>query len=130
MPGQIQFVDFGLVGDIDKVNPALLQHLLAGEYVPVITPLSANDKGEVFNTNADTVAAEIAVALECRETLLPAQSAGAAGRSGAAHRASCPIPPSKASEGMEEPARSAAACDPSSRRCAAPSPAVWPARIW
>jgi acetylglutamate kinase len=61
--GQAQFVDFGLVGDIDKVNPALLHHLLAGEYVPVITPLSANDKGEVFNTNADTVAAEIAAAL-------------------------------------------------------------------
>ena len=61
--GQSQFVDFGLVGDIDKVNPTLLQHLLQGEYVPVVTPLSANDKGEVFNTNADTVAAEIAVAL-------------------------------------------------------------------
>jgi acetylglutamate kinase len=61
--GQSQFVDFGLVGDIEKVNPTLLQHLLAGEYVPVVTPLSANDKGEVFNTNADTVAAEIAAAL-------------------------------------------------------------------
>src|SRR5215469_1277303 len=45
--GQTQFVDFGLVGDIEKV----------------ITPLSANDKGEVFNTNADTVAAEVAAAL-------------------------------------------------------------------
>jgi len=65
--GQAQFVDFGLVGDIDKVNPALLQHLLAGEYVPVVTPLSANDKGEVFNTNADTVAAEIAVALNAEK---------------------------------------------------------------
>ena len=61
--GQNQFVDFGLVGDIDKVNPTLLLHLLTGDYVPVVTPLSANDKGEVFNTNADTVAAEIAAAL-------------------------------------------------------------------
>ena len=65
--GQSQFVDFGLVGDIEKVNPALLQHLLQGEYVPVITPLSANDKGEVFNTNADTVAAEIGVALNAEK---------------------------------------------------------------
>ncbi|HSC48485.1 MAG TPA: acetylglutamate kinase [Gammaproteobacteria bacterium] len=62
--GQNQFVDFGLVGDIDKVDPTLLQHLLAGDYVPVVTPLSANDKGEVFNTNADTVAAELAAALK------------------------------------------------------------------
>jgi len=65
--GQSQFVDFGLVGDIEKVNPTLLQHLLQGEYVPVVTPLSANDKGEVFNTNADTVAAEIAVALDAEK---------------------------------------------------------------
>jgi acetylglutamate kinase len=65
--GQSQFVDFGLVGDIEKVNPSLLQHLLQGEYVPVVTPLSANDKGEVFNTNADTVAAEIAVALNAEK---------------------------------------------------------------
>jgi acetylglutamate kinase len=65
--GQSQFVDFGLVGDIEKVNPALLQHLLQGEYVPVITPLSANDKGEVFNTNADTVAAEVSVALNAEK---------------------------------------------------------------
>ena len=65
--GQSQFVDFGLVGDIEKVNPTLLQHLLQGEYVPVITPLSANDKGEVFNTNADTVAAEIGVALNAEK---------------------------------------------------------------
>ena len=65
--GQSQFVDFGLVGDIEKVNPSLLQHLLQGEYVPVITPLSANDKGEVFNTNADTVAAEVGVALNAEK---------------------------------------------------------------
>lgn len=65
--GDIEFVDFGLVGDIDRVNPALLTHLLEGGYVPVITPLSANDKGEVFNTNADTVAAEIAVALKAEK---------------------------------------------------------------
>ncbi len=65
--GVTEFVDFGLVGDIDRVNPGLLTHLLEGGYVPVITPLSANDKGEVFNTNADTVAAEIAVALKAEK---------------------------------------------------------------
>lgn len=65
--GQTEFVDFGLVGDIEQVNPALLTHLLDGGYVPVVTPLSANDKGEVFNTNADTVAAEIALALRAEK---------------------------------------------------------------
>lgn len=61
--GKTRLVDFGRVGDIDGLNPALLSHLLEGGYVPVVAPLSANDCGEVFNTNADTVAAEIAVAL-------------------------------------------------------------------
>lgn len=65
--GQTEFVDFGLVGDIEQVNPALLLHLLDGGYVPVITPLSANDQGEVFNTNADTVAAEVALALKAEK---------------------------------------------------------------
>lgn len=65
--GQMEYVDFGLVGDIEQVDPTLLTHLLAGGYVPVITPLSANDQGEVFNTNADTVAAEVAVALKAEK---------------------------------------------------------------
>jgi acetylglutamate kinase len=56
-------VDFGHVGDVKRTDPALLQHLLAGGYLPVIAPLTASESGEVFNTNADTVAAEIAVAL-------------------------------------------------------------------
>jgi acetylglutamate kinase len=65
--GTTEFVDFGLVGDIDQVDPALLVHLLQGGYVPVVTPLSADDKGEVFNTNADTVAAEVALALNAEK---------------------------------------------------------------
>ncbi len=61
--GNARFVDFGSVGDIERVNPDLLVYLLDGGYVPVVAPLSANDRGDVFNTNADTVAAEIAAAL-------------------------------------------------------------------
>jgi acetylglutamate kinase len=56
-------VDFGLVGDIASVDPAILQHLLEGNFVPVVAPLSGDDRGQVFNTNADTIAAELAAAL-------------------------------------------------------------------
>ena len=56
-------VDYGFVGDVDAVDPALLQHLLAGGFVPVVAPFSADAEGQVLNTNADTVAAEIAAAL-------------------------------------------------------------------
>ena len=56
-------VDYGLVGDVEAVDTALLRHLLAGGFVPVVAPFSATAEGQVLNTNADTVAAEIAAAL-------------------------------------------------------------------
>ncbi|MGZ5005451.1 MAG: acetylglutamate kinase [Chthoniobacterales bacterium] len=58
-----QLVDFGHVGDIDHADPKLLRHLIGGGYVPVVAPFTADANHEVLNTNADTVAASIAVAL-------------------------------------------------------------------
>jgi len=56
-------VDFGFVGDLKGCDPSVVQHLLQGRFLPVVAPISGNDAGEVFNTNADTVAAALAVAL-------------------------------------------------------------------
>lgn len=56
-------VDYGMVGDVVSVDPAVLSHLLAGGFVPVVAPFSASADGQVLNTNADTVAAEVAAAL-------------------------------------------------------------------
>ena len=56
-------VDFGLVGDLEKVDPALVHHLLEGGYLPVIAPLCSDGQGQVLNTNADTLAAALAKAL-------------------------------------------------------------------
>ena len=58
-----QTVDFGAVGDIRRLRPAILRQLLAAGHVPVIAPLTGDDQGQVFNTNADTLAAEVAGAL-------------------------------------------------------------------
>jgi acetylglutamate kinase len=62
-------VDFGLVGDIDEIRPALLSYLMAGGYVPVLNSLGI-DGGppgaatwQVYNINADTVASAVAAAL-------------------------------------------------------------------
>lgn len=74
--GQHQSVDFGLVGDIDKVDPALISHLLAGGFMPVVAPLSGNDQGEIFNTNADTIAAQIAIALQAEKLIFLLQVPG------------------------------------------------------
>ena len=61
--GRTELADFGLVGDIDLVDPKILTHLLEGDYVPVIAPLAGSDSGAIYNTNADTVAAAVASAL-------------------------------------------------------------------
>jgi acetylglutamate kinase len=58
-----QLVDFGLVGDIDAVDPRVLSHLLEGGFMPVVAPLSGGEDGAIYNTNADTIAASLASAL-------------------------------------------------------------------
>jgi acetylglutamate kinase len=56
-------VDIGLVGQIDTVDPGTLSALLGNGRVPVISPVATGRGGEVYNINADTAAAAIAVAL-------------------------------------------------------------------
>ena len=63
-------VDFGHVGDVVKINTRLLTVLLDHGYLPVISSLGADDEGMVFNINADTVAAEIAVQLRAEKLIL------------------------------------------------------------
>ncbi len=60
---EAQLVDFGLVGDIDAVDPRVLTHLLEGGFMPVVAPLSGGVDGAIYNTNADTIAAGLASAL-------------------------------------------------------------------
>ncbi|MCB1627745.1 MAG: acetylglutamate kinase [Xanthomonadales bacterium] len=61
--GKDELFDFGLVGDIEGIDPKLLLDLTSKDYVPVLAPLTGNREGQVFNTNADTVAAHLAAAL-------------------------------------------------------------------
>jgi acetylglutamate kinase len=56
-------VDIGLVGEIDAVDPAALRVLLADGRVPVVSSVARGHGGEVYNVNADTAAAALAVAL-------------------------------------------------------------------
>ena len=61
--GNTQLVDFGYVGDIDHVNADLLADLIAKGVVPVMCPIGHDTQGTLLNTNADTIAAEVAKAL-------------------------------------------------------------------
>ncbi len=63
-------VDFGHVGDVVEINSRLLVVLLEHGYLPVISSLGADNEGMVFNINADTIAAEIAVQLQAEKLIL------------------------------------------------------------
>lgn len=56
-------VDYGFVGDVDKVDGQALTSLLERGVIPVMAPLTHDGKGSLLNTNADTIAAETAKAL-------------------------------------------------------------------
>jgi acetylglutamate kinase len=65
-----EVVDFGYVGDIDVVDPSVIRKLLDNGLMPVISPLSADEKGTLLNINADTVAAAIGAALGAEKLVL------------------------------------------------------------
>ncbi len=56
-------IDYGFVGDVTAVNSVFLSSLLEASTVPVLAPLTHDGKGQMLNTNADTIAAETAKAL-------------------------------------------------------------------
>ena len=56
-------IDYGYVGDIDQVNISFLSQLLQQNTVIVMAPITHDAKGQLLNTNADTIAQEIAKAL-------------------------------------------------------------------
>ena len=65
-----QMVDYGFVGDIDLIDVKVLQQLLDDGLMPVVSPVSADDKGQLLNINADTVAAGIGAGLKAEKLML------------------------------------------------------------
>jgi len=67
--GKTQMVDYGHVGDLDRVDPRILRTLLDARFVPVVASLAGDGDGNVFNVNADTVAESLAVALRAQKLI-------------------------------------------------------------
>ena len=56
-------IDYGFVGDVDAVNASLLHNLLQQDANLVLAPITHNKQGQLLNTNADTIAQEVAQAM-------------------------------------------------------------------
>jgi len=68
--GEVNLVDIGFVGNVEKINTELINILLDNDFIPVIAPTGVGLNGETYNINADSVAGEIAGALKAEKLLV------------------------------------------------------------
>ena len=80
--GKREMVDFGNVGDVVQVDPRLLTTLLDAGYLPIVSPLAADEGGQVYNVNADTIASALAVELDAEKLILLSDVPGVLARPG------------------------------------------------
>ena len=67
--GTERMVDYGHVGEIDKVDPRILRTMMDARFVPVVSSLAGDNDGGVYNVNADTVAESLAIALGAQKLI-------------------------------------------------------------
>ena len=75
-----EIIDLGLVGQVEKVNPAVLQSLEHGGFIPVIAPVGKGPDGESLNINADLVAGALAQGLRASKLVLLTDTPRGVGR--------------------------------------------------
>jgi len=66
----------GFVGEVNSVDIKLLESLVCSGYIPVVSSVAADETGQAYNINADTVAGEIAAALGAEKLILLTDTAG------------------------------------------------------
>jgi acetylglutamate kinase len=80
--GTLEKVDIGFVGDVVKVDAAILETLEKGGFIPVIAPVGVGVAGESYNVNADLVAGKVAAALKAEKLILLTDVSGVKDRQG------------------------------------------------
>jgi acetylglutamate kinase len=75
-------LDIGMVGDIVQIDPALISHLEAGTFIPVIAPIGVGENGETYNINADVVAGNVAEILKAEKLVLLTNTPGVLDKDG------------------------------------------------
>ncbi|MBU5635842.1 acetylglutamate kinase [Geomonas sp. Red69] len=80
--GGVEMVDIGFVGDVVEVNPAILQTLEKGGFIPVIAPVGVGRDGQSYNINADVVAGKVAAALGAEKLILLTDVSGVKNKEG------------------------------------------------
>ena len=69
-------IDLGQVGDIDSIDPTLINFLDSGDFIPVVAPIGIGDDDKTYNINADLVAGKLAEILKAEKLILMTNTPG------------------------------------------------------
>jgi len=81
--GAPEIIDLGKVGEVQSINPAIINVIAASGSIPVIAPVGEGEGGDSYNINADLVAGSIAAALSAEKLILLTDVEGIRDESGA-----------------------------------------------
>ena len=68
--GEIEEIDLGLVGEIKRINPEILEMYTENDFIPVVSPIGIAEDGTTLNLNADTVAGAIAGEMDAEKLII------------------------------------------------------------
>jgi len=71
-----EIVDIGHVGEVASIDPAIINMLVKGNFIPVIAPIGVGKDGQSYNINADLVAGKLAMTLQAEKLILLTNTAG------------------------------------------------------
>ncbi len=77
-----EHIDIGQVGEIESIDPRVIQTLTASGFIPVIAPIGSGGEGETYNINADVVAGKIAEILKAEKLVLLTNTPGVLDKEG------------------------------------------------
>jgi len=80
--GEVEPLDLGFVGEIERIDADLVNNLSASGYIPVIMPIGVGPEGEAYNINADLVAGKLAETLRAEKLLMLTNATGVLDREG------------------------------------------------
>jgi len=75
-------IDIGQVGEIESVDPGIIQTLTSSGFIPVIAPIGSGSQGETYNINADLVAGKVAEILKAEKLMLLTNTPGVLDKEG------------------------------------------------
>ncbi len=75
-------IDIGQVGEIESIDPSIIQTLTGNGFIPVIAPIGSGEAGETYNINADLVAGKVAEILKAEKLILLTNTPGVLDREG------------------------------------------------